>query len=345
MTFVVVASVLVVGCGHDTKSAQRTDSAVDDTKPAHGFAAAGSDRKPAHGPVAKEGDTRPARGPVAKEGDNKPAHAPVVPVDDNQPARRLVAEEGDTKPAKGPILPVGDNKPARQFEKAAGFSFVPPKGWTMTRAADLAESDAASEKLAKEVQEKYDAATQRIRQAFQAQLKAAPPGSFQEKVAKQQLDQLEKQAKPQADLAERSAKIKSRSILMCSGSSENDGLLPYITFSELAPGPAVKDKAAKIKLADAVANYKYVADHTNEFSGVVAQKKLKTDASQEFVVLVTKLFPADYFGDVDDRVELRITHYFLEASPGRVLLVTCSAPTDSKLDAVFEATLKTFRLE
>jgi hypothetical protein len=245
----------------------------------------------------------------------------------------------------GPALAIGDEKPARHVEKEAGFSFVPPKGWTLTDAAAMAEADAAAQKLDKAVQERYAATTQRIRQTIQAQLKLVPPGSFQEKLLKQQLEQLEKQAKPQMDLAEQSAKIKSRSMLMYSGRSAEGIPAPSITFSVLTPGPAVKDKGAKIKLADAVAQYKYVAEHTNMFSGVLAQKTFKAEAGAEFSVLVTKLFPADYVGDKDDRVELRITHYFLEPSPGRVLVVTCSAASDSKLDPVFEASLKTFRLE
>ena len=248
----------------------------------------------------------------------------------------------------GPALASGDEKPARRVEKDAGFSVVPPKGWTLTDAAELAQADAEAQKADKAFQDQHAAVTKKIKDGILAQLKRRQPGSFQEKLLKQQLEQLEKQSKEQTELNEQSKKLESRSILMCSGSAD-EGATPSITFSVLTParaakGPA-KDKVAKNALADAVAQYKYVADHTNKFSGVVAQKKLKTDAGVEFVVLVTKLFPATYLGDTDDRVELRITHYFFELSPGRVLVVTCSAASDSKLDPVFEASLKTLRFE
>src|SRR5262245_6758214 len=231
----------------------------------------------------------------------------------------------------GPGLAIGDEKPARHFEKDAGFSFVPPKGWTMTGAAELAQAAAAARPLEKAVQQHHVATTQLIRQGMLAQLKRVQPGSVQEKLLKQQLAQLEKQVKEQSDLQEQSTKLESRPILMFTGSSA-DGPAPSISFSVLTPAKgkaAAKGKPAKNTLADAVAQYTYVADHTNKFSGVVAQKKWKTDAGVEFVVLVTKSFPATYLGDTDDRVESRITHYFVELSPGRVLVATCEAMWES----------------
>jgi hypothetical protein len=243
----------------------------------------------------------------------------------------------------GPALAIGDEKPARHFEKDAGFSFVPPKGWMKVGAAELAKADAAAQQADKDFQQFHAAVTQQIKQGIMGQLKRVQPGSFQAKLLKQQLDQLEKQANQDSEMEEQSTKLASRSILMCSGWAKDPA--PSMTFSLLTPRPAAKGKGAKIKLADAVAQHKYVAEHTNPFSGVVAQKKLKTDAGAEFVVLVTKFFPATYLGDTDDRVQLRITHYFFELSPGRVLVATCSAVWDSKLDPVFEASLKTFRLE
>src|SRR5262249_52925174 len=151
-------------------------------------------------------------------------------------------------------------KPARHFEKEAGFSFVPPKGWTMTGAAELAQAAAAAQQADKAFQQKYAATTQLIKQGMLAQLKRVQPGSFQEKVLKQQLAQVEKQAKQQAEWEEQSSKLASRPILECSGSAAK-GPAPSISFSVLTPAKgkaAAKGKPAKNTLADAVAQYKYV---------------------------------------------------------------------------------------
>jgi hypothetical protein len=240
----------------------------------------------------------------------------------------------DTQSARGAVQAVGDSKPARHFEKAAGFSFVPPKGWTMTDGATLA-------KAAKAFQEKYAAATQRIKQQIQAQLKRARPGSFQEKVLKQQLAQLEKQSGQPVEKVGKSTTLERRTILVCSG-PDDAGAASSITFDAITPA---KGKVVKKALADAVAQYKFVANNTNPYSRVVAQTTLKTAAGAQCVVLETSFFPATYLGDTDDRVRLRITHYFVELSPGRILVATCSAASASRLNAVFEASLKTLRLE
>jgi hypothetical protein len=79
------------------------------------------------------------------------------------------------------------------------------------------------------------------------------------------------------------------------------------------------------------------AGRTNETFKVVAEKKLKTDAGAECVVLVTEI---DHRG-----LTYRTTRYFFDFSTERKLVASCTAPSAAKLDAVFEASLKTLRVE
>ena len=244
----------------------------------------------------------------------------------------------------GPALAIGDEKPVRHLEKDAGFSFVSPKGWTLTDAAAMAKSAAPIKEEAEKGAQLQNLAIQRQKQFILEQLKLARPGTPLEKMLREQVVVLEKQAKQQLDAAKQ-VLSEENPILICSSPAAKEPA-PSIRFYVLKPANNAKDKVEKITLADVVAKYKHVAKNTNPYSSLVAERKFKTDEGVECVVVVAKVFPATYFGPEDDRVEMRNTHYISELSPGRVLVVTCSAASeDAKVDTVFEASLKTLRLE
>lgn len=207
---------------------------------------------------------------------------------------------------QGPGLAVQGQQPARHVEPAAGFSFVPPKGWKTT-----------DEAIANQVKQ------------IQKQLAAAPPGSPQAKALQQALAMLQLMAK------------QSLKGFLGSGA---DGPAPTISFSveDLSRFSITVDGVAvKPTLADLVAAYKRprpasTREEVDSF-GVVAEKKLKTDAGAECVVLVTEFDR--------NRLKYRQTFYFFDLSPERKLVATCNAPSIDKVDAVFEASLKTLRLE
>ncbi|HYT88523.1 MAG TPA: hypothetical protein VEL76_07425 [Gemmataceae bacterium] len=207
---------------------------------------------------------------------------------------------------QGSGLAVQAQQPARHVETAGGFSFVPPKGWKAT-----------DEAIANQVKQ------------IEKQLAAAPPGSPQEKALKRAIATLQLMAK------------QSMKGFLGSGA---DGPAPTISFSveDLRKfNITVNGVAVKATLADLVAHYKYPPPgRTNEEVDsfrVVAEKKLKTDAGAECVVLVTEFDR--------NRLRYRQTYYFFDLSPDRKLVATCKAPWIDKLDAVFEASLKTLRLE
>lgn len=309
---------------------------------------------------------------------------------------------------QGPALAGGDEKPARHVDQAGGFSFVPPKGWTvfyfdekfkqsMQEARQRVE---AAKQRAQAAKEQAQAAKQRVEAAGQDALRiaeekltdqlnklqgsSAPPGSAQdiqlkalekglESLAKARRDNenMERAAEKMRQDAEKKGQnrqpIKARrdnesmeravekmrqnrqpikdnfTAFQFMGSGSN-GPAPWIQFNveDLRRFKiTVNGKPVKATLADLVARYRdpplpstqEVADSFR----VVAEKKLKTDAGAECVVLVTEFDRS--------RLRYRQAYYFFDLSPDRKLVVTCNAPAIDKLDAVFEACLKTLRLE
>jgi hypothetical protein len=233
---------------------------------------------------------------------------------------------------QGPGLAVANGQPARHLEKAGGYSFVPPKGWKMY--------DGGSAAFAKTADETIDKQMKQIKQ----QLAAAPPGSPQAKALQQALDALQriqKQTQEMGALAKQAGVEDDFKGFM--GSAAN-GPAPTISFSVANLRnfkKTVDGKAVDSTLADVIALYKQPPPGTtardNETFHVVAEKKLKTEAGAECVVVVTEI---DQKG-----VRYRHTYYFFDLSAERKFVARCSAAAVYDLDAVFEASLKTLRME
>ncbi len=286
---------------------------------------------------------------------------------------------------QGPALAGGDEKPARHVDQAGGFSFVPPKGWTvfyfdekfkqsMQEARQRVE---AAKQRAQAAKEQAQAAKQRVEAAGQDALRiaeekltdqlnklqgsSAPPGSAQDiqlKALEKALDSFAKARRDNENMeravekmrqdAEKKGQnrqpIKDNFTAFQFMGSGSNGPAPWIQFNveDLRRFKiTVNGKPVKATLADLVARYRdpplpSTQEVVDSFR-VVAEKKLKTDAGAECVVLVTEFDRS--------RLRYRQAYYFFDLSRDRKLVVTCNAPAIDKLDAVFEACLKTLRLE
>jgi hypothetical protein len=117
---------------------------------------------------------------------------------------------------------------------------------------------------------------------------------------------------------------------------------------QIAHGPAADGFAPNINFADEAFRGKlsdYVTANKRTLSAVfkdykeLGEAELKTDDGMPCIRLVAQ---CNHQGKV-----LRQTFYFFDLAPGRKLVATCSALADGgeKLDPVFEASLKTFRVE
>jgi hypothetical protein len=266
---------------------------------------------------------------------------------------------------QGPDRAVGDEKPARHVDKPGGFSVVPPKAWTIFYFDEKFEKSMteARKKATKTGNDAMKLAEERLTQQIK-QLKGPPaplPGSPQEIQLKTMEKVLESLAKARADRDKmardaekigREAEKKEQDVapikddfkaFQFMGSGAN-GPAPWIQFNVEHLSrftTTINDVAVKSTLANVVAQYKKppisLTQKEAETFKVVAEKKLKTDAGAECLVLVTEF---DQKG-----LRYRQTYYFFDLSEERKLVATCNAPWIDHLDAVFEASVKTLRLE
>jgi hypothetical protein len=106
-----------------------------------------------------------------------------------------------------------------------------------------------------------------------------------------------------------------------------------------APNIYFLDESFRAKLADYVtATKKALSAGFKDFKEL-SQTTLKRDDRVPCIRLIVQ---RDEKGKV-----VRQWYYFLEVAPGKKLTVTCTAPAASgeKFDAIYEATMKTFRTE
>jgi hypothetical protein len=109
-----------------------------------------------------------------------------------------------------------------------------------------------------------------------------------------------------------------------------DGFAPNINFV---------DEAFAGKLGEYVTGNKKTLQALFKNYKELEEKEIKTANGEMCIRLVTQ---SEHNGKA-----LRQSFYFFDVAPGRKLVATCTALADGgdKLDAVFEASLKTFRLE
>src|SRR5262249_498234 len=117
---------------------------------------------------------------------------------------------------------------------------------------------------------------------------------------------------------------------------------PSVDFNELVRNVVKDGEKQKTTLADCIAYYKErpagITDDEKDSFGVEKERKLKTHAGLECAVVVTN------YGS------WRRTYYCFDLGEERFLVATCSASwgitgTADKLDPVFDACIKTFRVE
>jgi hypothetical protein len=120
------------------------------------------------------------------------------------------------------------------------------------------------------------------------------------------------------------------------------GPAPSIVFEDFVRTATVNGKPVKTTLEDCVAFFKeppiWASKEAAETFMVVAEKKLKTEAGLECAVVVTYIHTR------------RITYYCFDLGGERFLVARCTASyalpdQGEKLDPVFEASVKSFRLE
>lgn len=212
-----------------------------------------------------------------------------------------------------PGLAAAEEKAVRHVEKAGGFSWVSPKGWKMTDPAK--EADAAIKTI----------------QDMKKKIEAKRPAD-RTPAEKTQLDAFDKVLKAAA-LAKGAVKK-----YQTAWGPEGPIPAPSVTFDEFV-GNGEKGKTT---LADCAAFYKKapadLSDDEKDGFTVLGERKLKTDAGAECAVVVVT------YGS------WRVTYYCFDLGKGRFLVATCSASrgiTDQaeKLDPVFDACIKTFRME
>jgi hypothetical protein len=106
-----------------------------------------------------------------------------------------------------------------------------------------------------------------------------------------------------------------------------------------APNIVFVDEAYKGTLADYMAaNKKSLAKVFKNYKEL-GEKNLKTEGGADMIMLVIQR--------EDNGKMLRQTFYFVDLSPEKKMVATCSALTDGgdKLDGLFETSLKSFRVE
>jgi hypothetical protein len=233
----------------------------------------------------------------------------------------------------GPGRVIAHAQPARHVEKEGGFSYVPPKGWKMY--------DGGSEAFAKTADATIDKQIQQIKQ----QLAKAPPGSAQAKALQQALDALQRIQKTTQDMAKIARETGFEDKFKGFMGSADKGPAATLSFTvanlSKMPKKMVDGKEVERTLDDVIASHKEPPITTSaterDSFRVVTEKKLKTDAGAEGVLLVTEI---DKKG-----VRYRYTYYFLDLSEDRKLVTFGSAVAADNLDAVFEAAFKTLHVE
>jgi hypothetical protein len=233
----------------------------------------------------------------------------------------------------GPGLAVATGQTPRHVEKAGGFSYVPPKGWKVFDNGSAAFMKTTDDTIDKQVKE------------IKKQLAAAPPGSVQAKALQQALDVLQKIQKQAQEMTKVVKQIGVEDNFKGFMPAAADGPSAALSFTvdnlPKMPRKTVDGKPVEMTLADVIASHKQppiaFGGRENETFKVVAEKKLKTDAGAECVVVVTEM---DLKG-----VSYRNIACVLELPGQRILTANGWAAVADNLDAVYEATFKSLRVE